>query len=35
MAWRWPSGFQCPHCESTKHCIVGPRKLFQLHQVKA
>jgi hypothetical protein len=29
VAWRWPSGFQCPHCESTKYCLVGPRKLFQ------
>ena len=29
VGWRWPSGFQCPHCESTKYCLVGPRKLFQ------
>lgn len=29
VAWRWPFGFKCPHCQSTKYCIVGPRKLFQ------
>ena len=29
VIWRWPSGFQCPHCECTKYCLVGPRKLFQ------
>ena len=29
VKWRWPSGFTCPHCESTKYCIVGARKLFQ------
>ncbi|MCL2029862.1 MAG: transposase, partial [Deltaproteobacteria bacterium] len=29
VSWRWPSGFQCPHCECPKYCLVGPRKLFQ------
>jgi transposase-like protein len=29
VQWRRPSGFRCPHCESAKYGIVGPRKLFQ------
>ena len=29
VGWRWPSGFKCPHCDSNKYCLVGPRKLFQ------
>ena len=28
-AWRWPEGFVCPRCGGKKHCIVGPRRLYQ------
>jgi transposase-like protein len=27
--WRWPIGFQCPHCGSARHSIVKTRQLFQ------
>jgi hypothetical protein len=31
VSWRWPEGFECPDCESRKHCIVkrGGRTLHQ------
>ncbi len=29
VAWRWPRGFVCPECGHTRHCVVGPRKLYQ------
>ena len=27
--WKWPQGFHCPQCESTKYCALKARKLFQ------
>ena len=24
IAWRWPKGFECPLCGSTKHCVLKP-----------
>src|SRR5260370_10395783 len=29
VASRWPSGFQCPGCGSTRHSLVATRDLFQ------
>jgi ribosomal protein L37AE/L43A len=29
VASRWPRGFQCPGCESTRHSVVKTRDLFQ------
>lgn len=31
IAWRWPGGFECPHCGGRAHAIVGRRRLFQCH----
>lgn len=28
-AWRWPEGFQCPHCNHDKYCQLTSRKLQQ------
>ena len=31
LAWRWPDGFICPHCQSRDHAIVGKRGLHLCH----
>jgi ribosomal protein L37AE/L43A len=30
--WKWPDGFQCPHCGHTNCCKVSTRKLYQCSQ---
>ncbi len=32
FAWRWPNGFQCPHCGYGKSCRLTHRKLQQCHR---
>jgi transposase-like protein len=27
--WRWPTGFVCPNCHSTRHCELKCRELYQ------
>jgi transposase-like protein len=27
--WKWPEGFQCPHCGHSKYSKVSTRKLYQ------
>jgi transposase-like protein len=27
--WKWPQGFQCPDCGSSKYCSLKSRKLYQ------
>jgi len=27
--WRWPDGFQCPQCGSSRHSVIKTRKLYQ------
>lgn len=27
--WRWPNGFACPNCQSTRHCELKCRELYQ------
>ncbi len=27
--WRWPNGFTCPACSSSKYCYLQTRKLYQ------
>lgn len=27
--WRWPTGFTCPECSSSKYCYLQTRKLYQ------
>src|SRR5271167_204296 len=29
FAWRWPEGFKCPRCASTKYCEIQGRQLLQ------
>ena len=29
FAWRWPNGFICPNCHSTRYCALKCRKLYQ------
>lgn len=33
VAWRWPTGFVCPECGHTGHCVLG-RGLFQCHRCR-
>ena len=30
--WRWPNGFQCPHCGHDRACQLTNRKLQQCHR---
>ena len=30
--WRWPNGFQCPHCGHDRGCQLTHRKLQQCHR---
>ena len=30
--WKWPDGFQCPHCGHSNCCEVSTRKLYQCSQ---
>ena len=32
VRWRWPRGFICPKCGHTRHCMVGPRGLYQCNR---
>ncbi len=32
FSWRWPDGFQCPHCSYDKSCQISHRKLQQCHR---
>ena len=29
VAWRWPDGFVCPHCDGREHSFCAPRRQFQ------
>lgn len=29
VAWRWPKGFVCPHCDGRGHSFCAPRRQFQ------
>ena len=31
VRWRWPDGFVCPNCHSTRYCKLKCRKLYQCH----
>ena len=30
--WRWPNGFECPHCGHDRDCQLNTRKLQQCHR---
>ena len=30
--WRWPNGFECPHCGHDRGCQLNTRKLQQCHR---
>ena len=32
--WRWPKGFQCPHCGHDRACQLTNRKLQQCHRCR-
>ena len=32
--WRWPNGFQCPHCGHDRVCQLTTRKLQQCHRCR-
>ena len=32
--WRWPNGFQCPHCGHDRGCQLTDRKLQQCHRCR-
>ncbi|MCP5019747.1 MAG: IS1595 family transposase [Ketobacter sp.] len=29
--WRWPSGFVCPQCGHTRHCLLNTNQLYQCY----
>src|SRR5271154_2378159 len=34
FAWRWPEGFKCPRCASTKYCEIQGRQLLQCRRCR-
>ena len=29
FSWKWPQGFRCPECSSTRYCTLESRKIYQ------
>ena len=31
--WKWPEGFVCPECGSSKYCTLKSRKVYQCNHL--
>jgi transposase-like protein len=32
FSWKWPQGFHCPECSSTRYCTLKSRKIYQCNR---